>query len=208
MPYPIGILGGTFDPIHVGHLCMAQWAADALGLAKVWLLPAGQPPHKADRPVTSAFHRLRMTELACADNPRLQLCGYEIEKKTPSYTVETLEVLAPDFAEPPWFIIGLDALLNIKHWYCWERLIDYCRLAVLPRQHTWIHDAHTLQTWLESYLPSFQGHVHWLDLPPIDLSSSELRRVLRLGYDCRYCLHPAVWDYIQVEGLYREDSGG
>ena len=206
MPHPIGILGGTFDPLHLGHLSMAQWSAERLGLNQLWLMPAGQPPHKADRPVTAAVHRLRMVELAAADNPLLRVCRHEIDKTTPSYTLETLSELALE--ERPWLIIGLDSLLALPGWHRWLEFPRFCRLAVLPRQHAQIQNARDMEHWVEAHLPGFSGQVRWLDLPQIDISSTLLRRMLVAGHDCRYCLHPAVWQYIQQQGLYRAEQSG
>ncbi|PIQ23335.1 nicotinate (nicotinamide) nucleotide adenylyltransferase [bacterium (Candidatus Blackallbacteria) CG17_big_fil_post_rev_8_21_14_2_50_48_46] len=203
MPHPVGLLGGTFDPIHIGHLSMAQWSADALGLSEVWLIPAGQPPHKADRAVTAAQDRLKICELASADNPKLKVCALEIEKNSASYTIETLESLSPRFREKPWLIIGLDSLLNLPSWHRWKEFGKYCKLAVLPRQHGWIHDAASLQTWCEENLAEAAPEIRWLDLPQVDISSTLLRRVLKQGYDCRYALHPKVWDYIKKNRLYQ-----
>lgn len=207
MPHPVGLLGGTFDPIHVGHLSMAQWALHALGLSEIWLIPAGQPPHKADRPVTAAQHRLKMTELAVQDNPQIQVCKYEIEKTTSSYTIETLIALRPQFETPPILIIGLDSLLNLHKWHRWQEFGDYCELAVLPRQDALVQDAASLKAYVAEQLPSYLGKVSWLDLPQVDISSTLLRGVLSQGYDCRYALVPAVWEYIQAQGLYRQGSG-
>jgi nicotinate-nucleotide adenylyltransferase len=203
MPHPIGLLGGTFDPIHVGHLSMAQWAVDALGLKEVWLIPAGQPPHKTDRQVTPAQHRLRMCELAVAHNPQLKICNHEIVKTTPSFTIETLTALRPQFENDPWLIIGLDSLLNLKHWYRWQEFPMYCRLAVLPRQDQQIKDAQSLAEYVKEHLPMFENQVQWLDLPQVDISSTLLRKVLRAGYDTRYALTTPVWSYIQENALYR-----
>lgn len=203
MPHPVGLLGGTFDPIHVGHLSMAQWALAALGLQEIWLIPAGQPPHKADRPVTAAHHRLKMTALAVQDNPRIKVCPFEIEKTTASYTIETLAALRPQFAAPPILIIGLDSLLNLHKWHRWQEFGNYCELAVLPRQDAVVQDAASLQAYVERHLPGYEKKVSWLDLPQIDISSTLLRGVLSEGYDCRYALVPAVWAYIQAQGLYR-----
>lgn len=182
---------------------MAQWALQALNLQELWLIPAGQPPHKADRPVTAAQHRLKMTELAVQDNPHIKVCKYEIEKPSASYTIETLIALRPQFEQPPILIVGLDSLLNLHHWHRWQEFGDYCDLAVLPRQDAAVRDAASLQTYCEHHLPSYQGKVIWLDLPPVDISSTLLRGLLSAGYDCRYALVPAVWKYIQEQGLYR-----
>ncbi len=131
----LGILGGTFDPIHIGHLAIAEEARETLGLERVLLVPAAHPPHKPGRPITDAGHRLAMAELAVAGNPALSVSPLEIERGGPSYTVDTLAELRPggDGAAPLWFILSTEALAGFTSWREPDRILELARLAVMPR---------------------------------------------------------------------------
>ena len=133
VPGSVGILGGTFDPIHHGHLVIAEEAREALGLERVLLVPAASPPHKPGRPVTDAAHRLAMVELAIAGNPAFAVSRLEVERGGASYTVDTLEALLRDGIEQPWFILSAEALAGFPAWREPDRILELCRLAVVPR---------------------------------------------------------------------------
>ena len=133
VPGTVGILGGTFDPVHHGHLVIAEEAREALGLERVVLVPAAQPPHKPGRPVTAAAHRLAMLELATGGNPAFSISRVELERGGPSYTVETLGVLRSGGVADPWFILSAEALAEFPDWREPARVLDLCRLAVVPR---------------------------------------------------------------------------
>lgn len=203
MNQTIGLLGGTFDPIHMGHLCMAEWVASALKLEKVYFIPAGQPPHKADRQVRDKYHRLEMVKAAVGDEPLFDILTLEIEKETPSITIETLQALASKWPERPYFIIGLDSLLTLPTWHHYQEFGQYCRLAVLPRAHEWVKSRVEVEQWVQKHLPMLQPSIVWVEMPAIDISSTELRQRLQQGQRCRYFFPPAVWNYILQQGLYR-----
>ena len=133
VPGSLGILGGTFDPVHHGHLLIAEEAREALGLERVILVPAATPPHKPDRPVTDAAHRLAMVELAIAGNPAFAVSRLEIERGGASYTVDTLRALRDGGATDPWFILSAEALALFPTWRDPSGILELCRLAVVPR---------------------------------------------------------------------------
>ncbi|HEX5012696.1 MAG TPA: nicotinate (nicotinamide) nucleotide adenylyltransferase, partial [Candidatus Limnocylindrales bacterium] len=132
----VGLLGGTFDPIHHGHLAIAEDAREALGLERVLFVPAASPPHKPGRPVTDPDDRLAMVRLAVASNPAFAVSEVEVARGGTSYTVETLVVLRHAGIADPWFILSEEALAGFPTWREPERILDLCRLAVVPRAGT------------------------------------------------------------------------
>jgi nicotinate-nucleotide adenylyltransferase len=196
----LGILGGTFDPIHHGHLVAAEEAHLQLALDRVWFLPAGNPPHKPDRPISPAPHRLRMVELAIDDKPYFAISRVDVERPGPCYTVDTLELLRAEWGMEPtiFFIMGADSLADIKTWYQPQRLLELCELAVVGRPRVEMDLPR-----LERQLPGLIERVHWVQMPYLEISSSDLRARIREGLPISYLVPPAVEAYIQEQGLYR-----
>jgi nicotinate-nucleotide adenylyltransferase len=195
----IGIIGGTFDPIHVGHLIMAEEARVQLGLERVIFVPAGLPPHKLDWDISQAEHRLAMVELAIASNPRFSVSRIDIERSGPCYTVETIELLQKEWGpEEIYFIMGSDSLAEILTWHEPERLIKLCYLAVVKRPG---YDADLEE--LENHLPGISSRVRFVNAPLVGISSTDIRRRVREGLPIKYQVPEAVEDYIYKHGLYR-----
>ena len=202
VPGSVGILGGTFDPIHHGHLVIAEEAREALGLERVLLVPAAAPPHKPDRPVTSPAHRLAMAELAIAGNPALAVSTIEVERGGASYTVETLEALAADGIADPWFILSAEALAGFPAWRRPDRILELCRLAVVPRgAHETLGAA-----WVREHFPGREARVTFLPGPLLPISGSVVRRRAAAGRSIRYLVPDAVARYIADHGLYVEPA--
>lgn len=190
----LGILGGTFDPPHTGHLVLAERAREQLGLGKVLWVPAGEPWRKPDRRVTPGEQRAEMVALAIEGNEAFELSRLEIERAGPSYSVDTLEALherSPD--DELVFIIGRDALLDLPNWHRPERLVELATLAVAPREGQDAVDAP----------PGLRARVEAIDMPRIDISATELRRRAAAGGSLRYLVPDAVEKYILEHGLYR-----
>lgn len=203
----IGILGGTFDPVHLGHLLAAEAARESLGLERVLFMPAGQPwlkahPHASG--LTPGHHRLRMVELAVADNPAFQAGRHEVDRPGPTYSVDTLEALAAELGPGVslYFILGQDALADFHRWKAPERVLELCRLAVAPRPGSQAPE------WAEIFtrhsLPA--GQVTLLEAPQLDISGTGIRRRVAEGRSIRYLVPNAVAEYIREQGLYREGS--
>ncbi|EQB2602190.1 nicotinate-nucleotide adenylyltransferase [Aeromonas salmonicida] len=210
---PIGLLGGTFDPIHIGHLRPAIDARDALGLAEIRLIPNHIPPHKAN-PFCSSEQRLAMVRLAAAENPGFVVDERELKRDKPSYTIDTLMALRKELPDTPLcFLMGMDSLLTLPSWHRWQALLDYAHLVVsvrpgwqpdyptkvadlLARHHT--TDATALHRRLA-------GHIWLADNLPIALSATRLRELLAARQDPRYLLPASVADYIRQQGLYLVD---
>ena len=197
----LGIFGGTFDPIHHGHLGAAEEARSQLHLDRVLFVPAGVPPHKPAQPISAASHRLRMVELAIASNPYFALSRVDVDRPAPSYTVETLELLRAEWGPGPrfFFIEGPDSLSDIVCWYQPQRLLELCELAVVARPGSDVDVA-----GLERQLPGLTERLHWIEMPLLEISSTDVRARVRTGRPISYLVPHGVEAYIRQHGLYRE----
>ena len=202
---PIGILGGTFDPIHVGHLLLAEQARDALGLARVLFVPAPRPPHKDEIRLTAAERRASMVALALADEPRFETSRIELERDGPSYTADTLEALAADLGSPDRpadlvLILSAESFRALASWRDPRRILAAARAAVLPRGG---HPAPDV-SWLGPDLADLAHRVTILDAPRIELSGREIRARVAAGRSIRHLVPRAVGAYIDDHSLYRD----
>jgi nicotinate-nucleotide adenylyltransferase len=202
VPGSVGILGGTFDPIHHGHLGIAEEAREALGLERVLLVPASSPPHKPGRPVTDAAHRLAMVELAIADNPAFAASRIEVERGGASYSLDTLEALRSEGVEQPWFILSAEALAGFPTWREPDRILTLCRLAVVPRGGYDPLD----QAWVAERFPGREDRVRFLPGPLLPISGSVVRRRAAVGRSVRYLVPDAVARYIADHQLYTDPA--
>jgi nicotinate-nucleotide adenylyltransferase len=207
-----GIFGGTFDPIHFGHLRMAEELADSLDLDIVRFIPAGLPPHRA-APRTDAIHRLEMTRLAIAGNPRFVLDDREVRSPQASYTVDTLTSLREDLGHdlPIWLLMGADAFLGLTTWKAWPRLFDLANLAVAHRPGYKLTQSDMLPDPLRRELAQRQcdtpaatpaGSIFLKAATALDISASGIRQHLSSGTSVRYLLPDPVLGYIQQHQLY------
>jgi nicotinate-nucleotide adenylyltransferase len=194
-----GILGGTFDPIHYAHLAIAEQARDQLGLGGILFVPARMPPHKLDLPMSDAQDRLRMVELAVADDPAFYVSDLELRRRGPSYTVDTAEELVRELGTDPWFILSTEALRELPSWHRPQRLLELVRLAVMPR----LGAARPDVTWLEEHFPGQASRISFLEGPELGDSASAVRRLAAGGRSIRYLVPPAVEGYIREHALYR-----
>ncbi len=201
----VGILGGTFDPIHLGHLVAAEQARCALKLDRVLFVPAGQPPHKPLAGVSDAVHRVRMVQLAIASNPCFELSLVDVDRPGRSYTVETLEIVRRQLpvGTELYFIAGMDSLQDLIKWREPEKLIRLCKLAIVNRPP---YPAVDLQS-LERQLPGISGRVEMVRMPGIFISSSDLQERVAAGMSIRYLVPETVERYLYDAGLYRGSTG-
>lgn len=210
----LGLFGGTFDPIHFGHLRLAEEACELLQLSRVRLLPAGQPPHRAG-PVAAAADRLAMVRLAVAGNPRLEVDAAEVEAGGPSYTVLTLERLRAELgaATPLILLLGSDAFSALPTWHRWPELLRLAHIAVVQRagQAPQVDElpAELVRACVDRHASdpralhaAAAGRVFSMAMTPLAISASELRTRLAAGRSVRYLLPPAVLDYIGRRRLY------
>ena len=196
----LGVLGGTFDPVHLAHLVLAERAYEQLGLDRVHWLPAGDPWRKADRAVSPSEHRVAMVRLAIRGNPAFQVCSLELERKGPTYSVDTLAELGKkNPGSELMFLLGWDALEDLPNWHEPERLMQLARLAVASRSGERLApDA------LDRLLPGLAARVVWIEMPRLDISGTELRRLVAAGDSLRYLVPEGVEAYIREQGLYLE----
>lgn len=216
---PVGILGGTFDPIHLGHLRLAEEARETLGLGELRLIPSGQPPHR-DAPATPAEDRLAMARLAAQGNPGLVVDDGEVRARQKSYTVPTLERLRAELGpgRPLVLILGADAFEGLPSWHRWQSLFDLAHIAVANRPGFAPHGRRwpgTLSPALEEacrgrlgkepdvLAASPAGRVVAFDMTPLAISASLIRDLLKNGHSARYLLPESVLNYIQAHRLYR-----
>lgn len=202
----LGILGGTFDPIHLGHLLIAEIARESLALERVLFVPAGDPPHKQDRSKTGAWHRRAMVELALAGNPSFELCPVDLERPGPHYSVDTVRLIRSRYHLPAgacFFIIGADSLQDLPTWHRAGELVRLCRLAVAGRP-----GYRPDMAALEQLIPGLAGRCDWVDVPLSGLTGSDIRARIRAGQSIRYQVVDAVREYIERHGLYQAGAGG
>lgn len=216
---PLGIFGGTFDPVHLGHLRLAEEACDCLALAGVRWIPAGQPAHR-ETPSVGAASRLAMVQLAIAGNARFSLDSAEVNSAQPSYTVPTLERLRDESecggARPLVLLLGADAFAGLPGWHEWQRLLTLAHIAVAHRPGFPI-DARTLppalaEVFRERYRASPAvlgeapaGSIVSFAMTALDISATQIRKLLSNDCSARYLLPDAVLEHIRHEHLYRRN---
>ena len=213
---PLGILGGTFDPIHFGHLRLAQEALEQCRLAAVSFIPSGTPPHR-NAPHASAQHRLNMTRLALHGNPAFMLDEREIRRTGPCYTVDTLTALRAELgAQPPLcLLMGGDAFLLLHTWHEWKQLFELAHIVVMQRAGRPLGnamneaDAALRDEYRARLAPaprvlheSPAGTIVVADMPALEISATDIRSRSARGRDIHYLLPDAVAAYIQTHELY------
>jgi nicotinate-nucleotide adenylyltransferase len=196
----LGILGGTFDPPHNGHLLLAESARVQFHLDRVVLMPAGDPYRKANRAVSATEHRVAMTRLATQDNPRFSVDDREAQTDGPTYTVNTLEELARDGVHHPLFILGADALRDMPNWHQPATIVELAQLVIAGKgaSRQEIADAAAAAGFVRT--PAV------VDMPELAISSTLIRSRVAAGLPIRYLLPRAVEDYIHDQGLFRPQS--
>lgn len=196
----IGILGGTFNPIHSGHLILAQNALNYLKLDKVIFIPTGVSYFKDSNEVVSAKHRLNMAQLAINDNPKFELSTIETEREGNSYTYETLEILKKENCDTRYFyIIGADTLFKMDTWKYPERIFDKCTICCQKRDEYTDDELNDRVRYLNK---KFNAEIILMDIPEVRISSTYIRESLCKGYEMRYYLPVDVIDYIKNNNLY------
>jgi len=210
---PIGIFGGTFDPVHFGHLRLAEEMALALRLSRVLFIPAGRPPHR-EPPRIAATHRLEMVRCAIAGNPFFAVDEREVRREQPSYTVDTLTSLRDELGSEQtlWLLLGADAFLGLPGWHHWQQLFELANIAVVTRPGARLLQPDDMQEPLKSEVlkrqvadPSaagFAGSVWFQQMTPLEIASTAIRNILSQQGSVRYLLPDAVLNYIYEHQLY------
>lgn len=198
----IGIMGGTFDPIHFGHLVTAEAARDSFKLERVFFVPSGNPPHKKNYPVTDAEHRYLMTNLAVTANPYFEVSPIEIERKGYSYTIDTVTEFYNKYKDQAelYFITGADAILEILTWKSVERITELCSLIAATRPETHLEE---LQRFIKELPNNIGEKIHIMEVPALAISSTDIRRRVANHRTIKYLLPDAVEQYIVKKGLYQ-----
>lgn len=198
-----GLLGGTFDPVHIGHLILAEEARDQLDLSVVYFVPAGDPPHKRNRRLAPVAHRVRMAELAVAGNARFQVSRADADRPGPHYTIDMVNLFRQQM--PPggelYFLMGYDSLAELPTWHKPQELVAACHLVALTRYNVPLDWAA-----LEAQLPGIHERVTLLDMPELEISSQHIQARVRGGRSIRYLAPDAVCGYIREHGLYAADA--
>ena len=208
-------MGGTFDPVHYGHLRLAEEMAEAIGLERVLFIPAGQPPHRS-APRTAPPHRLEMVRRAVAGNPRFAADSCEVDSPRPSYTVDTLTALRAELgdARPLWLLTGTDAFLGLPTWHEWKRLFGLANIVVATRPGAqplavdalpdMLRDAVSPRLVADASDAGPAGSVLLRPMTPLDISATAIRDTLARGRSARYLLPDAVLGYIHEHHLYAQ----
>ncbi len=208
---PVGVFGGTFNPVHYGHLRSSLELVEKLGLAQLRLMPCAVPPHR-EAPACSAEHRSAMVELAVAGEPQLVADARELQRQGVSYTIDSLAELRTELGEERGLclVMGCDAVLKIESWHRWANLLDYAHIVVIARPGWHLPGSGTVADWIARHALTHAralgerpaGGVLLQELRPLDISSTEIRELLAAGRSARYLLPEPVLEYIEAHGLY------
>ena len=197
----IGIMGGTFDPPHIGHLVIAQCALTRMRLDKIWFMPAGDPPHK-ESGVTQKEHRKNMIAAAIASNPDFELFTYEMDKERPSYSAVTMTELDEKYPDAEFFfIMGADSLLHFENWYRPDVICAHTALIVANRNNVPQEEIFSLKQKLEQ---KFNAKIYFMDTPQMEIGSGRLRAEQYGIKGIRYRVPEPVYEYIVEHKLYGE----
>ena len=208
---PVGIFGGTFNPVHYGHLRSALELAERLRLTQLRLMPCAVPPHR-EAPACSAQHRAAMVDLAVAGEPRLACDSRELQREGKSYTIDSLIELRDELGADLglYLVMGCDAVLTIDAWHRWRELLDWAHIVVIARPGWHLPQSGTVARWLASHqLPAAAalerpaGGIIVEELRPLAISATEIRDLLTAGRSARYLLPEPVLDYIESHRLYQ-----
>ena len=193
-------MGGTFNPIHNGHLFLAEYAYEQIGLDVILFMPSKNPPHKASLEVASGEHRLNMTGLAIQDNPHFELSTMELNREGITYTADTLTELISNHPDTEYyFIIGADSLLQITEWKTPQIVFNLCTVVAAGRNHL---PKHQLEQQVNRLHEMYGASIILLDMPTIDISSAEIRERIVMGKSIRYYIPDQVRSYIKEHELY------
>jgi nicotinate-nucleotide adenylyltransferase len=196
----VGLFGGTFDPIHTGHLVVAMLAKEAVRLDKVCFIPAGVPPHKRGKRITAGVHRYRMIQLAIQGYDDYEVLDRELKQDQPSYTVDTLQWYRQTFPEDePFFIMGADMLFDLPRWYQAERVIELAEIIAVTRPG---FDQAMSDHYLQQLPDEWREHIHFVDMPGLEISSTWLRERLDQGLPVTHLVPDPVIRYIKENRLY------
>lgn len=208
----IALFGGTFNPVHFGHLKIAQEMADLLQVEQMRLLPCSIPPHR-EAPEVGAKQRLAMLDLALDSQSALEADDTELNRAGPSYTIDTLKLVRREIGQtvPLFLCLGMDVLTTLNTWHCWQLLLDYCHIAVSPRPGWAEPEKGNLASWIDQHRldnltevkKTSHGHIYFCDLMMLELSSTAIRENVKRGESISSMTPDAVVNYIKQHQLYK-----
>lgn len=199
----IGIMGGTFDPIHFGHLVIANEVLDQYHMEKIIFIPAGNPPHKKDSKASS-IDRYIMTNLATLSNDKFEVSNIELIKKEKSYTINTLLALREIYKDAEvYFITGADAIIELPNWYEFKSIIKLCKFIAVTRPD---YNTHEIKEKIQSIIDIYQGQIELLKVPMLQISSTEIRNRIKNNRTAKYLLPEVVEQYIVKNNLYGDNN--
>lgn len=206
----IGVLGGTFDPIHMGHLRMALELYEALDLAEVHIIPTLQPLYRK-QPVASPEHRLAMVRCAVAGEPAMVADDREIRRPGPTYTIDTLTEMRAEMPDTPLcLLVGIDAFLGFPGWHRWNEILDYAHIIVAHRPHYHLPPSGIVADTIKEHFQQEIAYIHenpaggilLRAITALEISATDIRKQIAMGKNPRYLLPDVVYDYIQQHGIY------
>jgi nicotinate-nucleotide adenylyltransferase len=202
--HKLGIMGGTFDPIHIGHLVTAEAVRNEFQLEKVIFIPAGNPPHKQGSQVTNSWHRYVMTVMATYSNPYFSVSPIELERQGPSYTIDTVKALLNDYGQQTefYFIIGADTVCELHTWRHINDLFKLCQFVAATRPGSRC----SVDQVIDHFGTNGQNRIQRLATPELEISSTDIREKVRSGRSIKYIVPESVEMYIKKEGLYLRNS--
>lgn len=196
----LGILGGTFDPVHIGHLITAECVLEELSLDGVLFIPANVPPHKTERKIISSYHRLRMVCFATANNPRFKVSDIELNREGPSYSVDTINELKKIYIGATFFFItGADAINDLPTWHEATELLKNCHFVAATRAGVKLEK----DALIEHFGELARTNIHEVNTRRIEISSTDIRQRVKEGKNIMYMVTDTVAKYIEKEGLYK-----
>lgn len=203
MKKKLGIMGGTFDPIHVGHLMMAESVREALGLTEVLFIPSNNPPHKNIEGISANYHRMEMVRLAAAGNPYFTASDIEVKREGKTYSFDTLTLLGEQYGTGTElvFIIGADTVWELENWHRFKEVFMLCSFAAVSRPGFGLK---RLKSRIEYLKTEYRAEIELINAPAVDLSSTDIRRKIAAGESIRYLVPEAVIEYILDNKLYLE----
>lgn len=201
----IGIMGGTFDPIHKGHLMLGEYARELFALDEIWFMPNGNPPHKLNENIESQTnHRVEMVKRAIEGNAEFVLQLYEVNRKEVNYSYKTMEHFKEVYPDNKfYFIIGADSLFALERWVHPERLLKTCTILAAYRDGK---DTKEMEAQIQYLNEKFDADIRLLNTPNVDISSSEIRRRMKSGESIEDLVPESVYSYIQSEQLFKDDE--
>lgn len=200
----IGIMGGTFDPIHNGHLMLGEYAYKQFALDQIWFMPNGNPPHKSSATIESQTkNRVEMVKRAITDTSYFVLQNYEVENKDINYSYKTMEHFREVYPEHEfYFIIGADSLFSIEKWVKPERLLKLCIILAAYRDDKKTEE---MMAQIEYLNQKYDADIRLLNTPNVDISSSDIRRMIKVGISVKEMVPESVYNYIKTKQLFKDE---